>query len=118
MSGIFRFRCPSCGQAPLFEGFLSLPEECPACRFDYGAIDTGDGPAVFVIMLAGLLVTVAALFVEMRWQPSYLTHVLLWGPIGLGVPVLMLRPAKAWLIRSQHVHNAREGRVAGKDKGA
>lgn len=109
--GIFSNRCPACEQASLFKGFLSLPETCAACNFKYSDIDTGDGPAVFVIMLAGLLVTGAALYVELRWQPAYIVHIALWLPLGFAVPMLMLRPAKAWLIHSQYKHNAHEGRL-------
>ncbi len=109
--GIFSSRCPACGQTPLFKGFLSLPKTCAACHFDYSQIDTGDGPAVFVIMLAGLLVTCAALYVELRWQPAYIIHFAIFLPLGFAVPMLMIRPAKAWLIHSQYRHNAHECRL-------
>ena len=109
--GIFSSRCPACGQTPLFEGFLSLPKTCADCHFDYSQIDTGDGPAVFVIMLAGLLVTGAALYVELRWQPAYIIHFAIFLPLGFAVPMLMLRPAKAWLIHSQYRHNSHEGKL-------
>ena len=109
--GIFSSRCPACGQTPLFKSFLSLPKTCPASHFDYSQIDTGDGPAVFVIMLAGFLVTCAALYVELRWQPAYIIHFAIFLPLGFAVPMLMIRPAKAWLIHSQYRHNAHEGRL-------
>jgi len=104
-------RCPACGQTPLFEGFLSLPKICAACHFEYSQINTGDSPAVFVIMLAGLLLTGAALYFELRWQPAYIIHSAIFLPLGFAVRVLMLRPAKAWLIHSQYRHNAHEGRL-------
>ena len=109
--GIFSSRCPACGQTPLFKSFLSLPKTWSASHFDYSQIDTGDGPAVFVIMLAGLLVTCAALYVELRWQPTYIIHFAIFLPLGFAVPMLMIRPAKAWLIHSQYRHNAHEGRL-------
>ena len=45
----------------MFAGFLSLRPECEVCGLDYNFIDSGDGPAVFVILLAGFLVVNAAL---------------------------------------------------------
>ena len=109
--GIFSSRCPACGQTPLFKSFLSLPKTWSASHFDYSQIDTGDGPAVFVIMLAGLLVTCAALYVELRWQPTYIIHFAIFLPLGFAVPMLMIRPAKAWLIHSQYRHNTHEDRL-------
>ena len=109
--GIFTSSCTACGQTPLFRSFLSLPKTCSACHFDSSQIDTGDGPAVFVIMLAGLLVTCAAPYVELRLQPAYIIHFAIFLPLGFAVPMLMIRPAKAWLIHSQYRHNAHEGRL-------
>ena len=48
----------------MFAGFLSLRPECEVCGLDYNFIDSGDGPAVFVILIAGFLVVGAALIVE------------------------------------------------------
>ena len=40
----------------MFKGFLGLPEKCEACGLDYDFADAGDGPAVFVMLLAGFIV--------------------------------------------------------------
>ena len=95
----------------MFKAFLSLPKTCAACHFDYSQINTGDGPAVFVIMLAGLLITGAALYIELHWQPAYIIYYAIFLPLGFAVPMLMLRPTKAWLIHSQYRHNVHEGRL-------
>jgi cholest-4-en-3-one 26-monooxygenase len=47
-----RCRCPRCGEGALFTGFLTLKPECSACHLSYAFGDSGDGPAVFVILLA------------------------------------------------------------------
>ena len=46
-------RCPNCGEGPLFEGFLRITPRCEACAADLRSADTGDGPAVFVILIGG-----------------------------------------------------------------
>ena len=56
-------RCPRCGRGKLYAGFLTLAPRCGACGLDYAFIDTGDGPAIFIIMIAGTIVVAAALFV-------------------------------------------------------
>ena len=40
----------------MFSGFLSLAPRCEACGLDFGFADSGDGPAVFVTLIAGFLV--------------------------------------------------------------
>ena len=77
-------RCPRCGKGRLFQGFLDLRPRCEACGLDYSFIDSGDGPAVFVIMLAGLVVVACALIVEVLYQPPFWLHALLWVPADPG----------------------------------
>ena len=48
--------CPRCGEGKLYAGFLNLRPTCEACGLDYAFIDAGDGPAIFIIMLAGAIV--------------------------------------------------------------
>ena len=49
-------RCPRCGKGKLFDGFLTLKPKCDACGLDFSFADAGDGPAIFVIMIAGAIV--------------------------------------------------------------
>ena len=53
----------------------------------------------------------AALIVEVRYQPSYWLHFVLWLPLGLGLPLILLRPFKAVLVALQYRHKAGEGRL-------
>src|SRR5689334_25310244 len=76
-------RCPRCGQGKLYAGFLTLAPACDRCGLDYAFIDTGDGPAIFIIMLAGGIVVAAALIVEVKYQPPYWLHAVLWLPLIL-----------------------------------
>jgi uncharacterized protein (DUF983 family) len=103
-------RCPRCGRGRLFAGFLTLRAGCQECGLDYGFADSGDGPAVFVILLAGLLVVGAALFVEVVYQPPFWVHAALWGPMILIVTLAPLRLLKGLLIALQYHHKAAEGR--------
>ena len=106
-------RCPRCGRGKLFQGFLTLGQKCKVCGLDYSFADAGDGPAVFVILLAGLVVVGAALVVEFLYQPPFWLHALLWGPLILLVTLAPLRLIKGLLIALQFHHQAEEGRLAG-----
>ncbi|WP_291849736.1 DUF983 domain-containing protein [Bradyrhizobium sp.] len=104
-------RCPRCGKGKLYAGFLRLRPRCESCGLDYAFIDTGDGPAVFVIMLAGAIVVAAALIVEVKYQPPFWLHAALWLPLIVATTLLPLRAMKSLLIALQYHHKAAPGRL-------
>lgn len=104
-------RCPRCGKGRLFKGFLGLRERCEVCGLDYAFADSGDGPAVFIILIVGFIVVGAALVVEALYQPPYWVHAALWLPLVMVLSFGLLRPFKAVLIALQYKHKAEEGRL-------
>jgi uncharacterized protein (DUF983 family) len=108
-------RCPRCGKGKLFRGFLSLAPSCAHCGLDYSFADAGDGPAVFVILIAGFIVAGSALVVEIAYEPPYWVHALLWGPLILITTLWPLRAMKGLMIALQYHHKAAEGRWSGGD---
>jgi uncharacterized protein (DUF983 family) len=104
-------RCPRCGRGRLYAGFLALKPKCEACGLDYAFIDSGDGPAVFIIMIAGAIVVAAALIVEVKYQPPFWVHAVLWLPLILATTLLPLRSMKSLLIALQFHHRAAEGQL-------
>ncbi len=105
-----RCRCPHCGKGKLFEGFLTLRKSCEACGLDYRFADSGDGPAVFIMFVAGAIVVGAALVTEILFRPPYWVHAALWLPLILIVTLGPLRPLKGLMIALQHHHKAAESR--------
>lgn len=104
-------RCPRCGKGKLFDGFIRLRPRCDRCGLDFGFADAGDGPAVFVILIAGFIVVALALIVEFVYQPPFWLHAVLWGPLILVVTLAPLRLIKGLLIALQYHHKAAEGRL-------
>ena len=109
-------KCPRCGKGKLYAGFLNLRPGCEACGLDYAFIDSGDGPAIFVIMLAGAIVVTAALIVEVKYQPPFWLHAALWIPLVLLTTLAPLRPMKSLLVALQFHHRAQEGRLIDRDR--
>ena len=101
-------RCPNCGEGWLFEGFLKVSPRCEACGFDLSAADSGDGPAVFVILIGGFLVAFAALFTEVAFRPPIWVHLVIWLPATLIVCLALLRPFKGLMIAAQFANKASE----------
>jgi uncharacterized protein (DUF983 family) len=108
-------KCPRCGEGKLFEGFLSLRPSCSVCGLDYAFIDAGDGPAVFIILIAGFIVVFCALIVEVIYQPPFWLHAVLWVPLVLLTTLAPLRSMKSLLIALQFHHKAQEGRLIDRD---
>ncbi len=87
------------------------------CGLDSAFIDTGDGPAVFVILLAGFVVVFAALIVEVAYRPPYWLHAALWLPLAILVSVTLgpLRPIKGAADRAAVSSQGRRGAAHGRD---
>jgi uncharacterized protein (DUF983 family) len=107
---VLRSVCPRCGRGALYSGFLALNPACSQCGLDFAPIDTGDGPQVFVILIAGAIVATSALLVEALYKPPYWLHLALWLPLVLALTLGLLRPIKTALIALQYKHKAAESR--------
>lgn len=105
-------RCPRCEVAPLFDGWIRFAPRCRACGLDLAAFNVGDGPAAFLILIVGGLVTALALTLQLAAEPPFWVHVLLWVPLTTALVVLCLRASKAALLILEYRNKAREGRLA------
>lgn len=106
-------RCPNCGKGALFEGLLKVKPRCDACGFDLKAADTGDGPAIFVIMIAGFISCFGLVLHEVASQPPWWVLLAIWPAVGLFSCLALLRPTKSLLIALQFHNRAGEGRRLG-----
>ena len=104
-------RCPRCGEGRLFAGFLRLADRCGNCGLDYRFADSGDGPAVFVILIIGFVVVGLALWLEVTTQAPLWLHFVLWVPLTLVLSLAALRLIKGVLIALQYRNKAAEGRL-------
>lgn len=105
-----RGRCPNCGEGRLFEGFLKVAPKCASCGYDLAKADSGDGPAVFVILIAGFLCAFLMLFTELKFSPPVWVHIVIFLPLTLGVCLGLLRPLKGVMLAAQFSNNASEAR--------
>jgi uncharacterized protein (DUF983 family) len=105
-----RGRCPNCGEGRLFSGFLQVSPACSTCGYDLAKADSGDGPAVFVILIAGFLCAFAMLFTEIAFSPPIWVHIVIFLPLTLGVCLGLLRPLKGVMLAAQFSNRASEAR--------
>lgn len=103
--------CPRCGAPDLFAGWIRFADRCRACGLDIAAFNVGDGPAAFLTLILGTLVTVGAIALELSVSPPWWVHVLIWTPVTLAGVLGSLRIAKGWLLALEYRNRAAEGRV-------
>ncbi len=107
-------RCPNCGDGPLFAGFLRVAPACTACGFDFKRVDSGDGPAVFVIFIAGFIAAFGVMFTAIFWRhaPIWVSFAI-WLPVAAILCFALLRPMKGLMIAAQFANKASEHRRKG-----
>ena len=101
--------CPRCGEGALFAGPVRFAARCEACGLELAQFNVGDGPAAFLILIVGALLTVGAIIVELAVEPAWWVH-LVWIPLGAALTVYGLRFGKGLLLAQEYRHSAREGR--------
>lgn len=104
-------RCPRCGGKTLFAGLLRFAPVCRACGLDIAGFNVGDGPAAFLILIVGGLVTGLALWLELAVAPPFWLHLILWPLVTLALVIFSLRVGKGWLLALEYRNAAREGRI-------
>ena len=93
-----RCRCPRCGRGPLYSGILTVAARCTVCDLDLSANDAGDGPAVFVILILGIVIVPLAFWLEVALTPPLWVHLAVWTPVIVALALLLLRWMKAVLV--------------------
>ncbi len=99
-------RCPKCCEGPLFNGFLRFARECVSCGFDFQSNDVADGPAVFVILLASILVVPLALVFQLKYGAAVWLTLLIFIPLIILVCLALLRPFRGLMFALQIMNNA------------
>jgi uncharacterized protein (DUF983 family) len=104
--------CPRCAARSLFQGLVTFAPACRACGLDFASFNVGDGPAAFLVLLVGTLITGLAVWLELAAEPPFWVHLLIWPALTLVLVVGALRVAKGMLLSLEYRNAAREGRIA------
>jgi uncharacterized protein (DUF983 family) len=103
-----RLRCPECGKGDVFKGYLKLAPRCAVCGADFARADSGDGPAVFVILIVGAIVAPLLIVFQFALHlPGWLALTLTLGA-AIALCLAFLPPFKAVLFALQWKHKASE----------
>jgi uncharacterized protein (DUF983 family) len=103
--------CPRCGGRTLFAGATRFAPRCRACALDFATFNVGDGPAAFLTLIIGALITTLAIGLELAAHPPFWVHIILWVPITTLAVIWGLRAGKAALLAAEFHRKAGEGRL-------
>ena len=98
--------CPRCGAGTLFDGIAAFAPRCRACGLDFSRYNVGDGPAAFLTLGVGGLITALAIALELAAEPAWWVHALIWLPLTIAAVLGALRVAKALLLLLEYRHEA------------
>jgi uncharacterized protein (DUF983 family) len=109
LAAALRGDCPRCGEPTLFAGWAAFAPKCRSCGLDFAAFNVGDGPAAFLILIVGAILTAGAITLELQFSAPWWVQ-LVWIPVGAVLTIGSLRLAKALLIAREYQTGAGEGR--------
>ena len=91
-------RCPVCGQARLFDGYLSVVNRCAVCGATLGSVPADDAPAWITMLIALHLLVGLVVLVEQTTSFDTATTVLIMLPAAFLLCMALLRPVKGSII--------------------
>ncbi|WP_310475690.1 DUF983 domain-containing protein [Sandarakinorhabdus sp.] len=95
----------------MFVGLLKIVPRCTNCGLDYVRFNVGDGAAPFLIFIVATIVIIASQVTEAKLAPPWWVHVLLWGPLTIGLSLGLMRLAKGLLVALEFRNDAGEGKA-------
>jgi uncharacterized protein (DUF983 family) len=87
-------KCPACGEAPAFDGYLRVAPVCASCGTKLDEFRADDAPPYFTIFLVGHIVVPLMLLLERAYAPPTWVHMALWLPLIVAMSLAFLRPIK------------------------
>ena len=100
--------CPRCHARTLFAGPARFADKCRGCGLDFTRFNVGDGPAAFLTLIIGALITGLAIWLQLAAEPPFWVHVILWVPLTALAVVGGLRLSKGWLLIAEYRRKAGE----------
>ena len=101
-------RCPVCGKGKLFKSFLKVAAACSNCDTQFKAADTGDGPVVFVLLIAGFVTCFGMLYAFLTYNWPAWVHLVVWPLVAVVLSLGLMQPLKGLMVASQLKNRVRD----------
>lgn len=94
-------RCPNCGRGRMFNRFLKVAHNCPACGEELFHHRADDFPAYLVIVLVGHIVVPLLLWVETAYSPALWLEATIWPALTVVLALAFIQPVKGAVVAMQ-----------------
>jgi len=101
-------RCPVCRKGKLYKSYLKVADACTDCGTDFSSANSGDGPVVFVILIAGMVACagLAISFLKWNWPPLML--LIVWPTVAVVLSLVLMPMLKGVMLASQIANKVRD----------
>jgi uncharacterized protein (DUF983 family) len=101
-----RLRCPRCGRAPLFGGWLTMHERCASCGMRFEREQGYFVGAIYLNYAFTVTVVVSGFLALDAWTGLTLTaQILLWSGFGIVVPLAFFRHSRSLWLSFEYLFN-------------
>jgi len=91
-------RCPACGRAGVFHGFMHIKPVCPRCAAPLGRVRLELLPSYLTILL-GLGVMGAVMIASaLLWRPGLVRFIVVFVPASILFELALMRPVRALML--------------------
>lgn len=97
----FRQKCPNCGEHHLFDGYLKVADECPACAEVLSHHRADDGPAYLTILIVAHLLGFGIHFVWVWFRPEPLVMATIFTVGSVALSLFLLPRLKGMIVGIQ-----------------
>ena len=97
----FRQKCPNCGEHHLFDGYLKVTDECPACAETLSHHRADDGPAYLTILIVAHLIGFGIHFVWVWFRPEPLVMATIFTVGSVALSLFLLPRLKGMIVGIQ-----------------
>ena len=99
-----RRKCPRCGEGKMFNGYLSVNDECAVCGQEFHHHRADDMHPWITILISGHLIAPLMLYGSMNWEFPDAVHMVLWPSLTAIIALSVLPLAKGFVIALQWAH--------------
>jgi uncharacterized protein (DUF983 family) len=91
-------KCPACGEAPAFAGYLKVRPVCPNCAAPLGRAPSDDAPPYVTLLISLHLIAVILVIVDRGGTLNYITGLAIFVPLIIILELALLQPVKGAMI--------------------
>ncbi|HEX7388996.1 MAG TPA: DUF983 domain-containing protein [Acidiphilium sp.] len=90
----FAMRCPACGEAAAFRGYLRIVPDCPHCAAPLGRVSCDDAPPYITLVLVLHIVGILVVLADYDGSMGFAASLAIFVPLTIVLELLLLQPVK------------------------